>query len=129
MNRNMTGGVVLLTAAAGAAIAARRRPAAARIDARDLAGKTAVVTGAGSGIGRSLALLLAERGAAVHAADINQPAAQAVAGQIKNAGGQATAHGVDVATPAPCSASPIMYSPPGRSTCCSTTRASGWPAR
>jgi NAD(P)-dependent dehydrogenase (short-subunit alcohol dehydrogenase family) len=97
MNRSMMGGVVLLTAAAGAAIAARRRPAAARIDARDLAGKTAVVTGAGSGIGRSLALLLAERGAAVHAADINQPAAEAVAGQIKDAGGRATAHGVDVA--------------------------------
>ena len=93
------GGVVLLAAAAGAAIAARRRPAAARIDACDLAGKTAVVTGAGSGIGRSLALLLAERGAAVHAADINQPAAEAVAGQIKDAGGQATAHGVDVAEP------------------------------
>lgn len=91
------GGVVLLAAAAGAAIAARRRSAAARIDARDLAGKTAVVTGAGSGIGRSLALLLAERDAVVHAADINQPAAEAVAGQIKDAGGRATAHAVDVA--------------------------------
>src|SRR5687768_12495231 len=37
----------------------------------DPAGKVAVVTGAGSGIGRSIALLLARRGARVHAADID----------------------------------------------------------
>jgi NAD(P)-dependent dehydrogenase (short-subunit alcohol dehydrogenase family) len=35
------------------------------------AGKTAIVTGAGSGIGRATALRLAREGAAVVAADIN----------------------------------------------------------
>jgi NAD(P)-dependent dehydrogenase (short-subunit alcohol dehydrogenase family) len=37
----------------------------------NLGGKVAVVTGAGSGIGRSTALLLARHGARVHAADLN----------------------------------------------------------
>ncbi|HEY1486942.1 MAG TPA: SDR family NAD(P)-dependent oxidoreductase [Micromonosporaceae bacterium] len=55
------------------------------------AGSTAVVTGAGSGIGRSLARLLAERGAAVHVVDVNRSAAETTATEI---GG--TAHAVDV---------------------------------
>jgi NAD(P)-dependent dehydrogenase (short-subunit alcohol dehydrogenase family) len=67
-----------------------------RIDARHLAGKTAVVTGAGSGIGRSLARLLAVRGAMVHVVDRNGPAAETVAGDIRDAGGAAVAHTVDV---------------------------------
>jgi NAD(P)-dependent dehydrogenase (short-subunit alcohol dehydrogenase family) len=69
----------------------------ARIDARHLAGKTAVVTGAGSGIGRSLAALLARRGALVHAADLDGESAEAVAREIRDAGGAAVAHTVDVA--------------------------------
>ena len=69
----------------------------ARIDARHLAGKTAVVTGAGSGIGRSLARLLAQRGALVHAADLDGNSAEAVAREIRDAGGRAAAHTVDVA--------------------------------
>jgi NAD(P)-dependent dehydrogenase (short-subunit alcohol dehydrogenase family) len=69
----------------------------ARIDARHLSGKTAVVTGAGSGIGRSLAALLARRGALVHAADLDGESAEAVAQEIRDAGGTAVAHTVDVA--------------------------------
>jgi NAD(P)-dependent dehydrogenase (short-subunit alcohol dehydrogenase family) len=69
----------------------------ARIDARHLSGNTAVVTGAGSGIGRSLAALLARRGALVHAADLDGESAEAVAQEIRDTGGTALAHSVDVA--------------------------------
>ncbi len=54
-----------------------------------LAGKTALVTGAGSGIGRAIALLFAAEGARVMAADINQASAEAVAEEIVAAGGEA----------------------------------------
>lgn len=97
MNRTVTGGMAL-AAAAGVAAAARRRLAAPGIDAGDLTGKTAVVTGAGSGIGQSLTSLLAQRGAMVHAADIDGDGAEAVVRQIRDAGGKAAAHAVDVAS-------------------------------
>ncbi len=64
--------------------------------ALDLHGKVAVVTGAGSGIGRSSALALARCGAAMHLADINEQSARQVAGEIEAAGGSATAHALDV---------------------------------
>jgi 3-hydroxybutyrate dehydrogenase len=48
----------------------------------ELAGKTALVTGAGSGIGRACALVLAEAGAKVHVVDRNARTAAAVAGEI-----------------------------------------------
>lgn len=63
---------------------------------RDFAGKVAVVTGAGSGIGRSTARKLAALGAAVHGADLDVGAAQATVASIKQAGGRGTAHAVDV---------------------------------
>ncbi|WP_218187633.1 SDR family NAD(P)-dependent oxidoreductase [Pseudomonas sp. MIACH] len=59
--------------------------------------KTAVVTGAGSGIGRSIAELFARVGAQVIVADINLEAACAVAQRIEADGGRATALKVDVA--------------------------------
>ena len=69
---------------------------ATRVDASDLAGKAAVVTGAGSGIGRSLARLLAERGATVHVVDVNGTNAVTVAHDIRDTGGTAVSHTVDV---------------------------------
>jgi 3-hydroxybutyrate dehydrogenase len=54
-----------------------------------LEGKTAVVTGAASGIGKEIAFVLAKAGAAVAIADLNLDGANAVADQIKAAGGKA----------------------------------------
>jgi NAD(P)-dependent dehydrogenase (short-subunit alcohol dehydrogenase family) len=65
----------------------------------DLHDKVAVVTGAGSGIGRSTALLLARNGAKVHVADVNGESAQKVAAEIEAAGGSAAAHTLDVSDP------------------------------
>ncbi len=49
--------------------------------------KVALVTGAGSGIGRSTALLLAQQGAKVVVSDINLDAAEKVAAEIIAASG------------------------------------------
>jgi 2-keto-3-deoxy-L-fuconate dehydrogenase len=61
-----------------------------------LSGKEAVVTGAGSGIGRAVALLLATQGARVTILDINEDNAHAVAEEIEAAGGKASAWQADV---------------------------------
>lgn len=58
--------------------------------------KVALVTGAGQGIGRGIALRLAREGAAVVVSDINEAGSQAVAQEIKNAGGKALARRCDV---------------------------------
>lgn len=66
-----------------------------------LAGQTALVTGAATGIGRATALLLAQAGARVVVNHWNQPTeAAAVVHAIKTAGGQAVAIGADVSNPA-----------------------------
>lgn len=62
-------------------------------------GKTALVTGAGSGIGAAIALDLASAGARVVVADLNETAAQAVADRIRADGGAAVAAGGDVTDP------------------------------
>jgi NAD(P)-dependent dehydrogenase (short-subunit alcohol dehydrogenase family) len=64
---------------------------------KDLHGKVAVVTGAGSGIGRATSLLLATHGVRVAVCDLNTEAAERTAGDIGAAGGTASAHTVDVA--------------------------------
>jgi NAD(P)-dependent dehydrogenase (short-subunit alcohol dehydrogenase family) len=61
-----------------------------------LDGKVAIVTGAGSGIGRAIALRLGTAGAAVCAADIVPASALETANAIKAAGGKALAIQVDV---------------------------------
>lgn len=66
----------------------------------DVAGRSAIVTGAGSGIGRSIALTLAANGAAVLAADLDADAAHGVVAEIVEAGGTASAHVGDVSEPA-----------------------------
>ena len=67
---------------------------------KEFSGKTAIVTGAASGIGAAVAELLAARGAAVLVADYDIQKAEAVAARISAAGGKALAHKVDVADPA-----------------------------
>lgn len=57
----------------------------------DVADRSAIVTGAGAGIGREVALLLARNGAHVVAQDINADAAAAVVSEIEAAGGRASA--------------------------------------
>lgn len=66
----------------------------------DVAERSAIVTGAGSGIGRAVALTLAENGAAVVVADVRQEAADAVVEEITGAGGTAVAFVGDVSDPA-----------------------------
>jgi 2-keto-3-deoxy-L-fuconate dehydrogenase len=61
-----------------------------------LAGKEAVVTGAGSGIGKAVAMLLARQGAHVTIMDINEDHAHAVVEEILKAGGRAMAATADV---------------------------------
>jgi NAD(P)-dependent dehydrogenase (short-subunit alcohol dehydrogenase family) len=63
-------------------------------------GEVAIVTGAGNGLGRSYALELASRGAAVVCNDIVASAAEATSHEITRRGGSALAETSSVATPA-----------------------------
>ncbi|MFX3632750.1 MAG: glucose 1-dehydrogenase [Candidatus Pristimantibacillus sp.] len=54
-----------------------------------LQGKTAVITGAASGMGKEMAILFAQEGAQVVVADINEAAVNGVVDEIISAGGQA----------------------------------------
>jgi meso-butanediol dehydrogenase/(S,S)-butanediol dehydrogenase/diacetyl reductase len=62
--------------------------------------RTAIVTGAGSGLGRATAVQLAAEGAAVACFDVILEAADETVAKIKAAGGTARAYHVDVSDPA-----------------------------
>lgn len=62
----------------------------------DLSGRTAIITGGGSGIGRAVAKLFAKHGAISHIIEVSEASAAAVLDEIKQAGGQAVAHICDV---------------------------------
>jgi NAD(P)-dependent dehydrogenase (short-subunit alcohol dehydrogenase family) len=61
-----------------------------------LTGKTALITGAGSGIGRATAMRFAEEGAAVAVVDLRADAAEETADKITADGGRAVAVAADV---------------------------------
>ena len=63
----------------------------------DLKGKTAIVTGGGSGIGLAISKTLAEQGASVHIFELSLEPAQAAVEAIINDGGDAYAYGCNVA--------------------------------
>ncbi|MCJ7679381.1 MAG: 3-oxoacyl-[acyl-carrier-protein] reductase [Candidatus Aminicenantes bacterium] len=58
--------------------------------------KVAIITGASQGIGKKIALTLAAEGAHVCVFDIVQEGAEEVAREIRNAGGNASVHRLDV---------------------------------
>ena len=64
-----------------------------------LEGKTAIVTGAASGIGKSTALLFAEEGAKIVVADLNVEGGNEVVKEIESKGGEAIFVKVDTSNP------------------------------
>jgi len=62
-----------------------------------LQNKSTVITGAGSGIGKAVAILFAKQGAMVHIADVNEAQANATADEIESNGGKVQVHICNVA--------------------------------
>src|SRR5262252_2299419 len=63
---------------------------------KELAGRAAIVTGAGGGIGAAIAVALANAGASVLVADVDEAGASATVTTIEKAGGRALAVKTDV---------------------------------
>jgi rhamnose utilization protein RhaD (predicted bifunctional aldolase and dehydrogenase)/NAD(P)-dependent dehydrogenase (short-subunit alcohol dehydrogenase family) len=63
---------------------------------KPLSRRIALVVGGGSGIGREVALLVAQAGAVVAVADRNVPAAESVAEELRQRYGRDTAHAVEI---------------------------------
>ena len=66
------------------------------MDLFSLDGKVALVTGAGSGLGRQFAEVMAEAGAKVACADIDEESARAAAAAVQGLGRHGIAIGCDV---------------------------------
>ncbi|MCD6571216.1 MAG: SDR family oxidoreductase [Deltaproteobacteria bacterium] len=66
---------------------------------KGLEGKTAIITGAGSGIGRSIAMVFAKEGAAVALPDLNGEAAREISQEIEGLGQKSLAIEADVSDP------------------------------
>ena len=72
------------------------------MNSQRLHGKAALITGAGSGIGRESSLLWASEGAAIVAVDVDRAAAQQTADAVQAAGGRAIAVEADVSRAQDC---------------------------
>ena len=66
------------------------------MNAFNLSGKTCLITGAGTGLARAMALGLAEAGAAVLAADIDEAGLAQTVAMASTAQGRMLAHPLDV---------------------------------
>ena len=74
------------------------------MDEAALKGKTALITGAASGIGRAMAMLFARHGATVCAVDLEAAGVEEVADGITSLGGIAIPIGADVTRATDCKA-------------------------